>query len=65
MEKNYFEIGITASVRLNTLFEESIKDLPGQDKELEIGKLVAIPKRKRELEKFINENDIYNQGYLL
>ncbi|HDR8251252.1 MULTISPECIES: hypothetical protein [Bacillus] len=62
LEKNYFEIGITASVRLNTLFEESIKDLPGQDKELEIGKLVAIPKRKRELEKFINENDIYNQG---
>lgn len=62
LEMNYFEIGMTAVVIIDAIFEESIRDLPGQDRELEISKLHPVPKRKRELEKFIQNEEFYPQG---
>ncbi|OEH92534.1 hypothetical protein [Bacillus solimangrovi] len=62
LEKNYFEIGLTSIVRMDAVFEESISDLPGKDKELEISKLHPVKKSKATIEKFIKDVDIYPQG---
>ena len=62
LEKNYFEIGITAMVKIDAVFEESIRDLPARDRELEISKLVPIAKRKAALEKFIRKETLYPQA---
>ncbi|SET18330.1 hypothetical protein [Paenibacillus sp. NFR01] len=62
LEKNYFEIGLTASVTMNSVFEETIRDLPAQDRELEIHKLHPVRKTKKALEKFIHKENIYPQG---
>jgi hypothetical protein len=62
LKKNYFEVGVTATVRFDDLYEEIIRDLPAKDKEMEIEKLTPIRLSKKELEKFINRNSLYYQG---
>lgn len=62
LERNYFEIGVTAILRIDGLFEETIRDLPAKDKELEVDKLVPIPKTKRHLEDFLKKENVYNQA---
>lgn len=62
LEKNYFEIGITAMTKMDAIFEEEIRDLPAQDKELEISKLHAVRKSKEHIEAFIEKEEVYAQG---
>lgn len=62
LENNYLEIGMTAYIKMDAVFEESIRDLPAQDKELEISQLTPVRLNKREIEQFINNNRIYAQG---
>ncbi|PLT31824.1 hypothetical protein CUU66_01310 [Peribacillus deserti] len=62
LEKNYFEIGLTAVVKMDTIFEEYIRDLPAQDRELEINKFEPVLLKKNEIEKFLKNKKVYNQG---
>lgn len=62
LERNYFEIGITATVEMDGIFEESVRDLPAKDKEFELDRLLPVPFTTPSLNKFIRQNDMYNQG---
>lgn len=62
LEKNYFEIGITASAEIDGVFEATIMDLPGKDKEMEIDKLVPIPLQQQKMNAFIQKHNFYAQG---
>ncbi|WP_226086131.1 hypothetical protein [Mesobacillus sp. S13] len=62
LERNYFEIGVTASIEISGVFEETIKDLPAKDKELEVDKLIAVQRRKKIIEEFIKNENVYGQA---
>lgn len=62
LEKNYFEIGITASVELEESFEETIKHVYSKDRALEIKQLVPVHYSQSELNKFVSTNDFMQQG---
>ena len=62
LERNYFEIGLTATVEIDGVFEEEVRDLPAKDKELELDSLLPIPFTTQSLNKFVRENKMYNQG---
>jgi hypothetical protein len=62
LERNYLEIGLTASVEIEGIFEESVRDLPAKDKELELDRLVPIPLATQALNQFVKQNIMYNQG---
>jgi hypothetical protein len=62
LERNYLEIGVTAVIEMPGIFEETIRDLPAKDKELEVDKLVAVPRTKNAIEEFIKREHIYGQA---
>ena len=62
LERNYFEIGLTASVEIESIFEETVRDLPAKDKEFELDSLLPVPLTTQALNQFINQNKMYNQG---
>ncbi|TCI46137.1 hypothetical protein EVJ27_06510 [Exiguobacterium sp. SH3S2] len=62
LEKNYFEIGITASVELEESFEETVKHSYSKDGALEIKKLVPVYFNQSELNEFVATNDFMQQG---
>lgn len=48
--------------KMDVVFEEEIRDLPAQDKELEISKLHPVRKNKEQIEAFIAKEEVYAQG---
>lgn len=62
LEKNYFEIGITAAVELEEVFEERVKHLPSKDGALEIKQLVSVPMSQSKLNDFVATHEFMQQG---
>lgn len=62
LQKDFFEIGFTASASSSCTFEEVVRDLPAKDKELEIARLVPVPLESKKLSEFIKSHEMYPQG---
>lgn len=62
LEKNYFEVGITAAVELEETFEERVKHLPSKDGALEIKQLVSVPMSQQKLNDFVAAHEFMQQG---
>ncbi|WP_052342632.1 hypothetical protein [Bacillus sp. EB01] len=62
LERNFFEIGLTAKVKMNANYEQDIEPLVGQDKALEIDEIVPLPFKGPELNRFISNHTFMKQG---
>lgn len=62
LERNYFEIGLTATAEISGIFEESVRDLPAKDKELELDRLIPVSFTTHSLNQFVRQNKMHNQG---
>jgi hypothetical protein len=62
LERNYFEIGLTASIKLNMVYEQDIEPLVAKDKVLEIDEIIPTPFKEQSLNTFIKDHMFMNQG---
>ncbi|MDN3562403.1 hypothetical protein [Vreelandella neptunia] len=62
LEMNNFEIGVSAVFELELDFEKDIAPLIARDKQLEVDSFIPLPMRKKEINKFVKENDFVPHG---
>lgn len=63
LEMNFFELGFTSLAKVDCDSKTYIDTLPAKDKNLEINKTKTIPFIEKELNKFVKNHQIYNQGF--
>jgi len=62
LEKNNFEIGVSAVFELELDFEKDIAPLIARDKQLEIDSFIPLPMRSKAINRFVRENDFVPHG---
>lgn len=62
LEKNRFELGVTAYVKLDTTFEELRAHLVAKDYKLEIAKLTPVKLTEKALAEFLNKHEFTPHG---
>lgn len=62
LEKNFFELGITASVKVNTTYEQGIEPLVAKDKALEIDEIIPLSFKQAEINQFVENHTFMKQG---
>lgn len=62
LEKNNFEIGLSAVFELDLDYEKDIEPLIARDKHLEVDSFVALPLKSKVIEGFIDSNEFIPHG---
>ena len=62
LEKNNFEIGVSAVFELELDFEKDIAPLIARDKQLEVDSFIPLPMRSKTINRFVRENDFVPHG---
>lgn len=62
LEKNNFEIGVSAVFELELDFEKDIAPLIARDKQLEVDSFIPLPMRSRAINRFVRENEFVPHG---